>query len=341
MAVYTLTGNIVNNIDPQTPVVTQVQPDWNATSGLGEILNKDSVISAVTSPVAGLINSTDPEIPVIEAGDLIQQDYDNVDITGGFISGNTQIGRVSPPFFKGYMGYKDVTTNAYTLVVIPSGEESSDLNTLLNFTASTGDSTITIDTTGGAIGFQFYINNSTNQNLDIVAAGGQTIVGTTSFVSGESAKIVYTDTNTWTVLANTSILTAKVSQFDAFTTYFESMTSGVNTVLFPISAPFTTTILGVSAFGTPGSANATGLLYTVPNGDTTLSPVNLDGPDNDFIVGGREDYSGNPLPYPYFTSSGGLLDPSCALPTQYYVVVNMTNISDWSNIFITLYTQRS
>lgn len=39
-SVDSVTGNIVNNTDPANPVVTQVQPDWNASSGLGQILNK-------------------------------------------------------------------------------------------------------------------------------------------------------------------------------------------------------------------------------------------------------------------------------------------------------------
>jgi len=41
-AIDSITGNIVNNTDPVNPVVTQVQSDWNATSGLGVILNKPS-----------------------------------------------------------------------------------------------------------------------------------------------------------------------------------------------------------------------------------------------------------------------------------------------------------
>lgn len=42
-AVETVTGNIVDNTDPLNPVVTQVQPDWDAVSGLGEILNKPTI----------------------------------------------------------------------------------------------------------------------------------------------------------------------------------------------------------------------------------------------------------------------------------------------------------
>lgn len=38
--VQSVSGNIVDNSDAANPVVTQVQPDWNASSGLGEILNK-------------------------------------------------------------------------------------------------------------------------------------------------------------------------------------------------------------------------------------------------------------------------------------------------------------
>lgn len=38
--VSSVTGNIVDNADPANPIVTQVQPDWDAVSGLAEILNK-------------------------------------------------------------------------------------------------------------------------------------------------------------------------------------------------------------------------------------------------------------------------------------------------------------
>ncbi len=38
--VQSVTGNIVDNTDPSNPVVTQVQPDWSATSWLSQILNK-------------------------------------------------------------------------------------------------------------------------------------------------------------------------------------------------------------------------------------------------------------------------------------------------------------
>ncbi len=44
--VQSVTGNIVDNTDPINPVVTQVQPDWNAVSGLAEILNKPSIPAA-------------------------------------------------------------------------------------------------------------------------------------------------------------------------------------------------------------------------------------------------------------------------------------------------------
>lgn len=42
-AVDSVTGNIVNNTDPANPVVTQVQVDWNSSSGLSQILNKPTI----------------------------------------------------------------------------------------------------------------------------------------------------------------------------------------------------------------------------------------------------------------------------------------------------------
>lgn len=41
--VTSVTGNIVDNTDPLNPIVTQVQSDWNAVSGLGAILNKPTI----------------------------------------------------------------------------------------------------------------------------------------------------------------------------------------------------------------------------------------------------------------------------------------------------------
>jgi len=41
--VFTVSGNIVNNADVSNPVITQVQSDWNAASGLGVILNKPNI----------------------------------------------------------------------------------------------------------------------------------------------------------------------------------------------------------------------------------------------------------------------------------------------------------
>lgn len=65
-AIQTVTGNIVDNTDSRNPVVTQVQPDWNETSGLGEILNKPTIHTGDVVSVSGnIVDNTDPTNPVV------------------------------------------------------------------------------------------------------------------------------------------------------------------------------------------------------------------------------------------------------------------------------------
>jgi|GEM_PF-5428959 len=62
-----VTGNIVNNTDPANPVVTQAQPDWNAVSGLGEILNKPSTNLSFSFGDASPVN-----VIIAQVGQLIE-----------------------------------------------------------------------------------------------------------------------------------------------------------------------------------------------------------------------------------------------------------------------------
>ena len=80
--VQSVTGNIVNNTDPENPIVTQVQSDWNASSGLGQILNKPAIPAAqvnsdwnANSGVAEILNK--PTIPT-KTSDLVNDGEDGI-----------------------------------------------------------------------------------------------------------------------------------------------------------------------------------------------------------------------------------------------------------------------
>jgi hypothetical protein len=87
--VESVTGNVVDNTDPANPIVTQVQPDWNASSGLGQILNKPDLEDLPYIPLAGTVSGSPVTgtIEIIDAGDevprevLVQQNSG----TGGYI----------------------------------------------------------------------------------------------------------------------------------------------------------------------------------------------------------------------------------------------------------------
>lgn len=67
-----VTGNIVNNTDPANPIVTQVQPDWNATSGVAEILNKPDLNDLPYIPLAGTVSGS-PVTGIIEVKDAVDE----------------------------------------------------------------------------------------------------------------------------------------------------------------------------------------------------------------------------------------------------------------------------
>jgi hypothetical protein len=71
--VQSVSGNIVDNTDPLNPIVDQVQPDWDATSGLGEILNKPTIptkTSDLTNDGEDGVNPFISQEQVVEYADL-------------------------------------------------------------------------------------------------------------------------------------------------------------------------------------------------------------------------------------------------------------------------------
>ena len=75
-----VTGNIVDNTDPLNPVVTQVNADWNAVSGVAEILNKPT-IPTLTSDLTN--DGEDGVNPFITALDIPAQVNSDWNATSG------------------------------------------------------------------------------------------------------------------------------------------------------------------------------------------------------------------------------------------------------------------
>lgn len=97
-SVESVSGNIVDNTDAANPVVTQVQPDWNATSGLASIQNKPNSNSTINYVVNGTL-----AIDTINAGafqgladGISSMNYVADMAFGGSTGGNFPIGQQIP-----------------------------------------------------------------------------------------------------------------------------------------------------------------------------------------------------------------------------------------------------
>lgn len=91
-AIATVTGNIVNNSDPANPVITQVQADWNATTGLASILNKPNLAPIATSGSADDLSSgtvPDDRLHITNLPDLETIQGQTVALTGELSGTNT------------------------------------------------------------------------------------------------------------------------------------------------------------------------------------------------------------------------------------------------------------
>lgn len=73
-AVSSVTGNIVDNTDPANPIVTQVQPDWDAVSGLAEILNKPTIPTKTSDLVNDGEDGVSPFVSQVAVQDFPDRD---------------------------------------------------------------------------------------------------------------------------------------------------------------------------------------------------------------------------------------------------------------------------
>lgn len=114
--VQSVTGNIVDNTDPANPVVDQVNSDWNAVSGVEEILNKPTISGSNTGDqvgdgvtITGTGTPVDPFVAVVPpsgvqsvsgldtdntdpANPVINLAVDGVTITGSGTPGDPLVG---------------------------------------------------------------------------------------------------------------------------------------------------------------------------------------------------------------------------------------------------------
>lgn len=72
--VSSVTGNIVDNTNPANPIVTQVQPDWDAVSGLAEILNKPTIPTKTSDLVNDGEDGVNPFIYQVAVQDFPDRD---------------------------------------------------------------------------------------------------------------------------------------------------------------------------------------------------------------------------------------------------------------------------
>jgi hypothetical protein len=139
--VKTVTGNIVNNTDPQNPVVTQIQPDWNAVSGLGKILNQPNLaLYVLLSNLASQISPTD-------GSSLVGVNIPSV-FTGTLKAALTALFSGEPPMSPQYLfaaGTFTASTLDYIVTNVP-GTLTTDFVTCQAATITTNPGVIPIST---------------------------------------------------------------------------------------------------------------------------------------------------------------------------------------------------
>ncbi len=156
--VASVTGNIVDNTDPLNPVVTQVQPDWNAVSGLGEILNKPTI----PTKTSDLTNDGEGGVyPFVTTADLANVGIQEVLNNGNEVSDDTPIvyldnGIASTSYNNGDAAFTNTSsgnTNSFGILGIRH-QTSNPLNfTEVNFITPTDSNEISFQDGSGTVAF--------------------------------------------------------------------------------------------------------------------------------------------------------------------------------------------
>jgi nitrogen fixation protein len=155
-AVETVTGNIVDNTDPLNPVVTQVQPDWDAVSGLGEILNKPTI----PTKTSDLTNDGENGVyPFVTTADLANVGIQEVLNNGNTVSDDTPIiysdnAIASSYYANGELGFtntSDGSTNIFSISGIRHQTSNLSNFTQVSFVAPTSGRSILFPNNSGTV----------------------------------------------------------------------------------------------------------------------------------------------------------------------------------------------
>lgn len=156
--VQSVTGNIVNNTDPLNPIVTQVQSDWNASSGLGQILNKPTI----PTQTSDLTNDGEDGInPFITAADIPNLTIQQVLNNGNTISDDTFIvysdnGITSSYYANGEVGFTNTASGdsiAFTSGGILKLASNPLMFTSVGFITPTSNNVINFQNASGTLAF--------------------------------------------------------------------------------------------------------------------------------------------------------------------------------------------
>jgi hypothetical protein len=163
-AVDSVTGNIVNNGDPTNPIVTQIQPDWSASTSLAQILNKPT--NLITG--AGSVINRSIAIYNGTSGQVIQgQSYVTINSSGELLNsipdgGNAQGLRVTQD---------DITNNPRAVTIVQNADNYA---LKIDHTGDYDGVNITSTTTGSFSPFSINAQNQSFSTVKVVNTANST-----------------------------------------------------------------------------------------------------------------------------------------------------------------------